>query len=687
MNRSSTSSLLWSVGLLAAGLFAGLAWMWDSPDSEPLALGTQAELTNPSEETRSELAVSSSSVRVTESREELVAESPESESAGQEWAGNTAEWTGATLDFHAKVVLVEADGREWLFPGNSVYLELAYTGDTRSLRTHVRGGRLRLRLREDTEGHYAPVPGDSPMLETFFPATVMDADMTIDRVTLASGEIYERTGDTDPLGFGSELAEIRLYRLTAGVLNVLDAASGAPVQAIQVLPSHSMRRTDPGHPGQLDDWLVHDFPNSPITLDPDAFRSKGSRSTFWIRAAGYAWRRFEIDWDASEPHTARLERAGSLTLQMAGIPTHSEYRLTVSRGHEVHPYFEDTVASDGTFTYEGVRPGRYAIVLDQTYGMNTPGTESLEAHGSVEVRAGKQASVLLGMQNTESLDSLHVTGTLFVPSRWPAESLEAECARLGWFTLEEDKIAIPHNAFVPEPGNPRAFRFDIGALLPGSYQLQLPQHGIALPFRVAPGVPTNIEFRIPEPVRVQLTVLEKETKRVTPINSLQWRKESDFDRVYGRNQEFEALADSPGRFTIELQPGAFHIPQQVVSTHLIRARTVNAKGDLDVELESSRLSVLEIRFQRAGTLVEPPKNLRLRTRSLAGIERHYASQRVGKSIVLMLDSTANLEVFPHTGIVNNRLAEAQSVKLSTENRAVLTFDLGPEEQAEGETDG
>lgn len=272
--------------LLVLGAAAALLLLWraDSPNHG----GTGKHPTLDQHSSSAEPAAPPPASAASPSREEVRAAAHEDQMASSE--GETAR-SPAKPGRQGHVVVLDQDRREHSRESGSIALEVHVNGDENDATMSVDAG-------------------------TFQVAAPVGATLTVLGATLG-----DRTAVADQSQVTVEESvqiEVRLRWLAPTLLRVVDADTGADLREVQVVKTNNWERENDQHPGEVDPTQVRvEHAASPFELQAVSGPfGVELQETLHVRAPGYAWARFQLDFTTGGEHRLDLQRRAELEVTL-----------------------------------------------------------------------------------------------------------------------------------------------------------------------------------------------------------------------------------------------------------------------------------------------------------------------------------------------------------------------------------
>lgn len=334
--------------------------------------------------------------------------------------------------------------------------------------------------------------------------------------------------------------------LRDSVLYVVDAGTGVPLGSVSVLVKKQhhagAEQNHPGPHGQSD-FCVRNKP-SPVRLP----RVRGMRS-YWVTANGYAWGFIQVDHETGGERELRLERGGSLKVQVVGNDTIIEtyFRLRSRDSRQVVTTFLLN-ESGGWQGLGGIAPGEYdarvevgpadgeVVLLGETQtivGAGETSTVRIELHGDpIPALVPVGGVLVLPPAHRELRPSLRIR-----PADGPAFR-RGDVKRVGW-----DAMATHENT-------PGVLSWNADHLTPGRYLFVVEpfEYGILIDVPQAPL--ENVRIEVPSLHPVVVCAVDANTRKPIVGMKLRWSREGPVQQS-GAKESIEIEAE-PGQGCVSL---------------------------------------------------------------------------------------------------------------------------------------
>ena len=489
--------------------------------------------------------------------------------------------------FRGHLILVDALGEEQGNLHGHAQLTLwsgksgASGGDTR---VEIESGRFSLPVTPSvTSLDFSPLQlgGQHAMRETHFPIAGLDLEVE---------------------------HEIRVIPTPWIDLAVLDASTGGDLGRVSVTRSGSPYTQ---HPSQArPEFRLVAGLQSPLRLQLPASMVKWSPRSVWIGSPGYAWSRVELHLETVGTREVHLVAGGDLEVIIEGeVPKDASLMVVPRTPDSAHPgpwflgWGLESRSSD--ILLDGLWPNEYLVQVVR----GRP--RQVLAEGAVSVEAGKRSVVHITIPFQSALSMVPLKGTMVLPTAW---GLSKPVININALDPSPDGSS-PGGIYTPQATeDPTLWTFESEAVPPGRYTLSLQRARMdfsslhAETFTISELGNTRIEFAVPTPITVQVSVIEEGSGQPVPGAHVSWLSDSASAstltlRVYQSTEQnketglFELMAP---KGSIQLSVGA--------------AGFTSASTKLEVRPGSNRATValrracfLELGFKEAGVLVPKPQ--------------------------------------------------------------------------------
>jgi hypothetical protein len=277
----------------------------------------------------------------------------------------------------------------------------------------------------------------------------------------------------------------------------------------------------------------------------------------WVRAAGWSWAHVEIDFTKPEA-TVELVPAADLLVEVRGrLPdaNRGKAHLRVrdprlprwtgdtgdvagddSRSRPGYVVF-DAAATIGTTAVPGVRPGPLVVAVELGDRNSPP---LVLASKEVEPSARQTTRIALELDTLPRVVRVPLSGTLVVPSTWPAgewihedEENTPDDQELKILPIdlkgatEDDEQAIALSSMTPIEGTPGAYRWSARPVQPARFAFLFQAAGFARAVDVPSGGRSDLEIVLPEAATLRLRVTSAKDGAPVWPEGVSFRRDAD----------------------------------------------------------------------------------------------------------------------------------------------------------------
>jgi hypothetical protein len=342
-------------------------------------------------------------------------------------------------------------------------------------------------------------------------------------VAIESPREYRR-----PLPVGGIEIQVTLPRLMS--LRVVDAESGANLEAVEVVLPREFPLDDALHPGmERDARVLLRSVRSPVELPQSLFDARswghvlGGQRELRVGAEGYAWADVSLDLLRGGERVVGLRRAATLEVTLLGSSRDLQAELRVRESADLPLLASEPAGGDGALRITGLPPGRLSAGVEIGFLWNDP-----LVLGSVEVQlvAGATTAIAIALDAPPPVDRAPASGLILIPVAWDVDHPRPTLVLLdtaldgGTGFIDVDGRAVPS----PRAGH-RAYRWSHPGLQFGRYELRLYRPRGSMVFEVGPGGASDVLFVLPPPVELLVRLVEAGTALDIRTDELQWHPE------------------------------------------------------------------------------------------------------------------------------------------------------------------
>ena len=336
------------------------------------------------------------------------------------------------------------------------------------------------------------------------------------------------TRDAIPLerecsGAQGERIEVRARWPRDSVLVVRDAASLAELNGLELVESYEVARSHLLPTGDADRSVTEG--SSPVTLP-----HRSGMRVWWVRAAGFAWKRVEVDQTEGGERETLLVRSGDVTIDVVGRPAELEARVRLydgAAGELPRRLIGEAALDQGSrVDFDGLVPGVHTASLE----MGTQGSTRASL-GDVEFEVVAEARQHVRIE----VDAERIPGA---PAPLSGELVLARSDRefqLGvqWLPASGPPIRprdaghLTERHIAPVEGDPRTLTWDAGSVTPGRYTIVVRPHLVATVVDVPAAGTTDVRIELPDLARIVVDVRERGKSQPLSGVLLHWTRSLD----------------------------------------------------------------------------------------------------------------------------------------------------------------
>ncbi len=339
------------------------------------------------------------------------------------------------------------------------------------------------------------------------------ADIAVGRMRLEDRVAHcDREFDKLP---ATHWLDLEAHWVNRDVLHVVSKSSGVEfTRGIELVASENLvypERTD---------WRVGRDLASPIELPefdehsivPDRWRAHRS---WWVRVAGYAWQRVDVDHAKGGTWTAELETGGDVLVTLSANEKKTDLALRLEHGVEIGRAASSLSTSTEPYVIESLAPGSYRIVVERFVAGATAELASRDAI----VVAGKITELAFDLSKIAPTGNLMpLFGTLRVPSAWNSSGFAFELERLDGFQLRYQAIDTPDLVRV----DGELSRWTAGVVPAGRYMAFIKPFLVSFVFDYDPVGASDFALVVPPPADVCVKLVDRRSHRQVTDENLGW---------------------------------------------------------------------------------------------------------------------------------------------------------------------
>jgi hypothetical protein len=413
--------------------------------------------------------------------------------------------------------------------------------------------------------------------------------------------------------FDSEFV-VRAHLLPSASLRVVDAERGVDLEGVSLIATEASSRRG-CHPGiDFESRVLASGLRSPIRLEEPLFprhRFGGSGpNALLVGAPGFAWTRFEIDFEQDGEQVVALERGADLALNVRGCDPTSRAHLRLQKGQEDYGelYVEVGLRADGCLRFSGLPGGPLRVAALIGSGLSQM---ALATH-ELDLRAGKLTEGTLELSPAPPLVLANASGTVLIPRDWEAKRLylhlSLQDVPLGGF--EPDRRARA-TAVPSRLEGFDAFSWSETDLQVGSYELELLKPGYVTAIEVPLGGLSGIDVIVPPPVELLVRVLDDATGLPLDSARVHWSQLAWRDtRIFGSSSAGESCdCDGTGACRIRAPAGEIQLSAWADEYRHHRERVVLSDGLRELTLRLQRACGFNLRLTDQGRPIPIPQEV------------------------------------------------------------------------------
>ncbi len=343
--------------------------------------------------------------------------------------------------------------------------------------------------------------------------------------------------------------DVELRWLSPMLLHVRSRVDGRELDGCTIVYADNVYGSD--HPGPFAEDVATDVLRegvaSPVELELAPGPRGGRIRSLFVRAAGHAWRRIEVDVVVGGERTVELDPGGSLFVVARGVDPSDPPFVVLRRPPEERGYLYGSVA-DGSASFEAIAAGRYDVLV-------VTDSELVLARSQVDVVASQRARLELDLDETPpSLPGVSLAGTLVMPPEWRPDAVgQAPSLDVERLEVEPGDDLWLEPEVSPIEGRPRAFAWRV-EVHPGRFWISTGREW-GLVVDVGPAGREDVLLEVPSEVEVVVRVVDVVTERPVHPRSVRWMPAVPDDVGHWIVVE----ADEPGRYVFAAPPGSITV--------------------------------------------------------------------------------------------------------------------------------
>lgn len=389
------------------------------------------------------------------------------------------------------------------------------------------------------------------------------------------------------------------------ILRVVDAASGAELDGVDLVRSSSFSNHGGAHPGlDIDAIALARHLSSPVdlaTLDHD--REFGVLDLV-VGAPGHAWTKITVDTRTGGERVLRLELGGSLRLTTVDNSGSRAVQLRLRRAGS-SPLLSVPCGRAGELAIDGLEAGPLSITAELGEWFDDP----VElGRAETEIVAGREARATLTIEPAPRAEMASASGIVVVPAEWKVERLTLSLDLLGTpLDSASDRIELDARRLEDHANGDTVFAWSHEKLQVGRYELEVYRPQASVVIDVPSGGRSDFRFELAPPAELLVRVVDDVTGDDAEVPGLLWnpRRPEGVNGGGLDNAEFDAKTK---RFTIRAPVGLIDLMLAFGSPYEHRTDSVTlAPGRQEHTLRVRRATTIEVAL-RDGEAVLPFPN-------------------------------------------------------------------------------
>ena len=356
------------------------------------------------------------------------------------------------------------------------------------------------------------------------------------------------------------------------------------------------------------DELIAENAASPYTL-PEVDLNWGSERIYWVRAAGYGWKKALVDHMGTGEYVVDLRPGADLTVIVEGLSSGS------LNGH--NPCLslwsmetEEIVADwceDPPFTHrwDGIPPGHYRVLY--TLNWHSEDTPVLGS-GEVSIQANDVAIVTIEPVLPElPFGPVSASGTVRAGKYWREKGFSLEFIPIGeterWATERE---CLYLRDLIPDASDPDLFRWSTMLSCEGSWQVLVAPCRVHEDFEVSASGTENIEISIEDPAELSLLLKDAQTGEILPSATITYEYVGQ-SRTQGMVFSRHRFDPATSRHQVGIPAGHVTLKISAQAHQPIEEELRLVPGELKLAYELEPVGGVDLHFYDG--LVRSPMNL------------------------------------------------------------------------------
>ena len=414
------------------------------------------------------------------------------------------------------------------------------------------------------------------------------------------------------------------------ILNVLDSETRVHVKgAVLVLAAPvSGPYPDTCYPPDVLNTSEHTTTgDSPLVLP----NQPGTR-VGWVRAPGYAWRRFAYSGKAGEV-TVLLHRGADLEVLVTHIPP--EFRspcvqlFALDSGNVdagVKPWAVTGLGATASANFAGIPPGRTQVVVVRS--INTPCAESRLGEVALELSPSSKRSITIDLSSSEAVKDY---GSIEVTVQH-ASSMRSSLAHIGIQRLEiNDQPSIERYVDPKHVGKDGKFVALCEKLREAEYVVALLPGGPAERVALHAGTVAHVDFDCGATSELRVVAVDPDSRQPLSNTKVMYRRN---EVQWPGGWEVLDQAGEGEVFRFRSAPGRLVVAAEGVGRETVRRDVLVTERDQELKIELPRARKLPIRVRA----VQGEVGVQLPLAFWSAIRTNPMVADEGKAVGLQLDT-------------------------------------------------